>query len=179
MTQTSLPVEQRTRCTGRKRDGSQCSRWARAGEDMCRQHAGRVQPRTPTGLDQDDQARLFAALELGLSLERAVVVAEVSRSTVYAWLQRAKEEGASIEYVAFAAGVEAARARLEARTLEDLSRSRDWRAKSWLLERLFPERYARRPTPGQMKMPEPDERDDAGAASNVIPLRPAGGEADW
>jgi len=188
VTQTALPVEQRAKCIHLKKDGTRCTRWARAGEDRCRQHAGMAAPRQPTALDDDAQDRLFDALKAGLALEDACVLAEVSRSTVYDWLAKARQEGTHPRYREFEAGVERARLSLERTTLEQLTKEAakgNVRAMTWLLERLHPERYVRR-AGGQLQMPtEPQrgkstgDREEDVPDNNVVQLRPVVGDVDF
>lgn len=188
MTQQALPGEERQKCIHPKLDGSRCTRWAFSDTDMCRQHGDLVKPRTPTALSEDDQAALFEALKDGLALDQAVIVAEVSRSTVYDWLSRAKESGSAPEYAEFAAGVERARTYLERETLQQMAKAAkkgNVAAQKYLLEHTNPGRYGRRAGAGdgQLQMPtEPKRRprsaEDA-MPDNVIEMRPVSGDADW
>lgn len=185
MTQTPLPGADRQKCIELTAAGTRCTRWAYSDTDRCRQHGELVKPRTPTGLSAEDQAALFEALEAGLALDAAVIVAEVSRSTVYAWLDRAKQEGTSPEYAAFAAGVERARTELERKTLQQMSeqaRRGNVRAQIFLLQMLDPARYSGK-VAGQLRLPtEPKggRKDvDGDVPDNVVPMRPVAGHADW
>jgi hypothetical protein len=185
MTQTTLPVDQREKCVKLKTDGSRCTRWARAGADMCGQHAKLTKARTPTGLSPDVQDGIFAALKDGPTFEQACTIAGASRTTAYAWLAKAEEPGSSDEYRAFAAGVELARLHLERQTLEQLAaaaKKGDVRAQTFLLGRLNPERFGR--PPGQIRMPvdaKPARGDtDDEQSDNVVPLRAVGdGDLDF
>lgn len=191
MTQSPLPGTDRQKCIKLTRDGSRCTRWAYSDTDMCRQHGKLVKARTPTGLSEQDQSILFDALKLGLGLDEAVIVAEVSRSTVYDWLARAKQADSAPEYAAFAAGVELARTHLERRTLGQMAKAADKgnvRAQIYLLEHVAnPQRYRRRSGAGQMALgvDAPKRRvaaaaDEGDVPDNVVPMRPAGGAgADW
>lgn len=185
MTQAPLPGADRQKCIAPKRDGTRCTRWAYSDTDFCRQHGDLVKPRTPTGLSLDDQDRLFMALKDGLALDQAVVVAGVSRSTVYDWLRRAKEEGSAPEYALFAATVDLARTELERKTLRQMAAAAskgNVRAQIYLLEHTNPERYRRAGGAGQLALPttpkrRPREEDDM--PDNVVPMRPVSGDADW
>lgn len=189
MSQPALPGADRQRCVDVTRGGSRCTRWAYSDTDRCRQHGQLVKARTPTGLSDDDQARLFAALEDGLALDQAVVDAGVARSTVYDWLIKAKEAGSAPEYAAFAAGIERARTKLERTTLKNMAiaaRKGNFNAQKRLLELVNPERYGRRPSlpVGQLELgTTPKRRRPAGDddQSNVVELRPGVGSngADW
>src|SRR5438128_2700615 len=108
MTQPPLPGADRQKCVDITRAGTRCTLWAYSDTDRCRQHGDLVKPRTPTGLSDEGQHELFEALRAGLALDQAVVVAGVARSTVYDWLDRAKDEGCAPEYTLFAATVELA-----------------------------------------------------------------------
>lgn len=189
MTQTPLPGADRQKCIDLTAKGTRCTRWAYSDTDRCRQHGELVKPRTPTGLSEADQEALFDALKSGLALDEAVIVAGVSRSTVYDWLLKAKQTGMSPEYAAFAAGVERARTELERLTLEQMSRQAakgNVRAQIFLLQLLNPQRYtpARRVAgqlafgtetpPRKTRAAEDDEVPD-----NVVQMRPVSGDADW
>ncbi len=184
-----LPGVERARCVDVTRAGTRCSRWAFGDTDRCRQHGELVKPRAPTGLSPDDQDALFGALRAGLALDQAVVVAGVSRSTVYDWLRRAGEVGAAPEYAQFAAGVELARTELERLTLEQLAvqaKRGNVRAQIWLLERVNPDRYRAGASraPGQLGLgitPKRRRARDDGdeVPDNVVPMRPVSGDADW
>lgn len=183
--QSTLDVAQRTRCTYTTRRGTQCSRMAHAGEELCRQHAGRAQARTPTAISEEQQVALCEALELGLSLDRAIVFAGLSRSTVYEWKRRAAAPNASDVYRAFEARIEVARVRWEKTTLENLNqqaRNGSVAAGTWLLERLVPERYGKKAvgrTAGQMDMGDlGGAGDNPRAKDNVVPL-PVKEAPDW
>lgn len=190
MSQPPLPGADRQKCVNVTRAGVRCTRWAYSDTDRCRQHGDLVKARTPTGLSDDDQARLFAALEDGLALDQAVVEAGVARSTVYDWLIKAKEAGSAPEYAAFAAGVERARTKLERATLRNMAaaaRKGNFNAQKRLLELVNPERYGRRPAlpAGQLELGTTPKRRRPAAADdaqdNVVELRPGVGSngADW
>lgn len=186
MTQPTLPGADRRRCVELKRDGTRCTRWAYSDTDRCRQHGDLVKPRTPTGLTEAGQDALFEALKTGLALDQAVVVAGVSRSTVYDWLARAREVGSAPEYAEFAATLELARTELERKTLEQMAaaaRKGNVRAQIYLLEQVNPERYVRARGAGQLALPVTPRRrpasDDDDGPDNVVPMRRVSGDADW
>lgn len=185
MAQTPLPGTDRQKCIELTAAGTRCTRWAYSDTDRCRQHGELVKPRTPTGLSAADQEALFDALESGLALDEAVTVAGVSRSTVYDWLSKAKVEGMSTEYAAFAAGVERARTELERKTLKQMSAQAakgNVRAQIFLLQMINPGRYSGK-VAGQMRLPTEPKRkpanDEEEVPDNVVPMRPVAGNADW
>lgn len=183
--QSSLPVEQRTRCVHTTNQGTRCTRLARAGEDACRQHAGRAQPRTPTAISPDEQEEFFEALKLGLSIDRAAVIAGIPRSTVFDWMRRAQEPQASPVYRDFLAGVELARVDWEKRSLEQMAEmaKTDFRALRWMLETLAPERYGRNAagrSDGQLDLGDlGGAKDNPREKDNVVPIRGPREAPDW
>ena len=73
---------------------------------------------------------------------------QISESTFYRWLSKAKQPGAEQVYVDFAARVEEAVQFSEVEALQRIRyasrRDEHWRAAAWILERRFPEKYGRR-----------------------------------
>lgn len=95
-------------------------------------------PRKPIELDDARRRRLLSALEVGATLELAARAAGVSAATLKRW-RNCDEEIAQAE------------ARGAVRALETISAAASgahpgqWQAAAWLLERRYPDSYARRP----------------------------------
>lgn len=77
---------------------------------------------------------LIKYLELGIDINEACALVEISKPTYYAWLKK---------YPSFNSRAGSARARMEARRLANIERAtaKDWKADSWLLEKQFPKKY--------------------------------------
>jgi len=71
----------------------------------------------------------------GVPLNAAATGSGINRSTLYRWRKERKD---------FAEMVEQAIGVSEARLITDISINEDWRAKAWILERRFPERWSKK-----------------------------------
>lgn len=87
--------------------------------------------------------RLCAEMEALGFVGAACARAGVARSTVEEWVIRGKD--GQEPYAGFAAKWAQARARANARHVEAIQASPDWRARAWLLERAAPDEYPRDP----------------------------------
>jgi hypothetical protein len=85
------------------------------------------------------QKRFCDALAKSHTIKNACVVAGISESTFYQWLAR----GAIGEepYAKFVELVQSARARGLVALVESIITDKDWRAKAWYLERVWPEDF--------------------------------------
>lgn len=178
------------KCKGKTASGRRCSRRALA-DGLCRQHHEKLSGggRQPDAISADRVARLAELLEAGVALETAASAVGIARRTIYNWLERAEEVDAPEVCVRFAERIEKARSACEADLVERVAKEarEDWKAAAWLLERLFPERYARpsvRPAASARVTQAPGEADRAeadGAPSNVVklPVGKSGAVADW
>lgn len=100
----------------------------------------------PTKLTAAVQAEIVAHLEAGGYAVRAAEAAGISEQTFYEWLRRGERPGsADRPYRAFKAAVESARAEGEQHLVRRVAQAGrdDWRAAAWLLERQYPERWAK------------------------------------
>lgn len=80
----------------------------------------------------------------GNTVEAAAEAAGISRRTFYDWMERAQAGGeGSKPYRDFAAEVERARAQAEAQLVETIADAKSWQAAAWLLERGWPEVWAK------------------------------------
>jgi transposase len=93
---------------------------------------------------------LVDAARKGHFLEHAADLAEISRRTVYRWLERGDADDAPAEdarLVEFARAWRRARAEFIAESLKTIAeRKNGWKALAWRLERLEPAKFGRRLT---------------------------------
>lgn len=116
----------------------------------------------PAKLTREVQERIVQVIRAGGSHELAAAVAGVSERSLYAWLERGTRRGRrDATYRALRNAVERARAEHEGILVAQLSRAASkgsWRAAAWLLERRFPERWARAADRADVR--DVDDRDD-------------------
>jgi hypothetical protein len=95
---------------------------------------------------QGVRTTILDALRAGNTLTHSAGLAGVSRAVVYQWLTRGKDAPAGSAYRQFAEDVEQANAEAAARLVQIVSEAAvdDWRAAMTLLERRFPDEYAKR-----------------------------------
>lgn len=140
-------------CTARTASGSRCRKAALPGVRVCATHAG-AQVGRRSSLTPEVQRRILQVLQAGGYVETAVAVAGVSVKSYKRWLARGREDAADYapEYGRFRQLVHQARAESEARnvTLIAQAATTNWLAAAWLLERQYPERWAR---PSQREKP--------------------------
>lgn len=86
------------------------------------------------------------AVELGMSVNAACDYAGLPRSQVYKYLKMAEEPKARRECKEFSDKLKRARARCRAANLMNIYKNSktSWQASAWLLERVFPDEYAKR-----------------------------------
>jgi transposase len=116
-------------------------------------------PGRPSKLDEDVVARLLQVLRVGGYPEAAAEVAGIHAATYYRWMARgeaAGDEPKDAPFRDFRERVEQARAEGETRNVAIIAQAAQtqWQAAAWLLERQFPERWAR-PAPREHAKPEP------------------------
>jgi transposase len=136
------------RCTSTTAKGKPCKRTALKGTDppTCVSHVGAAGRKT--ALDDDITARLVALLRAGNYIEVAVATVGLGRRTFYDWLERGEPTGTAAKdkpFRDFREQVELAKAEGEARNVAIVAKAaaEDWKAAAWMLERQFPERWAR------------------------------------
>jgi hypothetical protein len=112
----------------------------------------------PLTLNDEVHAEIVEQLTAGCTLEVAARAAEVSRRTLLYWLARgraadaADEEGRTLSadearLLRLLRATEEARAQVEVRALATIRTEvveGSWQAAAWYLERVHPQRYARR-----------------------------------
>jgi hypothetical protein len=79
------------------------------------------------------------ALAKSHTIKNACVVAGISESTFYEWLARGLV--GEQPYAEFAELVQSARARGLVTLVESIITDKDWRAKAWYLERIWPDAF--------------------------------------
>ena len=97
----------------------------------------------PTMCTPEVIERLCAEMEALGFVGAACARAGVAKSTVEEWVQRGKD--GQEPFAEFAGRWAQARARANARHVEAIQASPDWRARAWLLERAAPDEYPRDP----------------------------------
>ena len=100
----------------------------------------------PTKLTEDTQQTIIGAIQLGMYQEQAALLAGISTSTFYIWMQQGRQPD-NPPYTEFMDAVEKARAEAEARKLRAIHIAADtgtWQAAAWWLERSFPKRWGRK-----------------------------------
>ena len=86
------------------------------------------------------QAQFCEALAKYHTIKDACVVAGIGESTFYLWLLKGMtgEE----PYLQFVEMVQLARARVRSSLVDEIITDKDWRAKAWYLERVWPEEFS-------------------------------------
>jgi hypothetical protein len=102
-------------------------------------------PGRPTVWNPERQAALLGAIEQGVPLKQAAAIAGVSYDTLNYWQNRGENESAPEEYRQFCQLLRRSQAvamQVHLSSICDAAK-RDWRAAAWMLERRFPEDFAR------------------------------------
>lgn len=103
----------------------------------------------PPGVTKEKTVAVCKSIASGSFIETAVVAAGVPKSTFYRWLRHAREDeeaGKRISpYLTFSRNVQRALAKTEMVYLEIIKDAAKvhWPAAAWMLERRFPERWAK------------------------------------
>lgn len=103
----------------------------------------------PTLLTKEIAEEIISYIEKGSSDKDAYTMASVARSTFYNWIQKGEEDKKLKKktiYVDFLDKVKKAEAKFKAWHIANIQKSskKQWQASAWLLERKFPEEFARR-----------------------------------
>ena len=104
----------------------------------------------PTKFNASRARALVERISQGATLTEAASVAGVHRATVRAWLLRARQPDAPRELAEFAAAMRDAELARKDLLIDQVAKGMniagmpDWKASAWLLERLYPEEFARR-----------------------------------
>lgn len=99
----------------------------------------------PSGLTEAVQQTIVEALELGVPREMAFADAHISRAVFYKWMARGREEKTG-RYVEFVDAVENAEAKAVGVYVKIIHKAAptSWQAAAWMLERRFPDQFARK-----------------------------------
>jgi len=99
-----------------------------------------------TKLTIEIQENIIKAIQLGLTLERAVQLSNISLATYYNWKKWGSEQESGI-YFDFLEAVKRSEAEAQANCLAKIQKAASdgaWQASSWILERRFPREWCRK-----------------------------------
>lgn len=102
-------------------------------------------PGRPTLLNPTRQAALLGAIEEGMPLKQAAEIAGISYDTLNHWQNRGANESAPPEYRQFCQLLRHSQAvamQVNISLIREAAK-REWRAAAWLLEKRFPDEFAR------------------------------------
>ncbi|HEY3021799.1 MAG TPA: hypothetical protein VGJ32_16490 [Solirubrobacteraceae bacterium] len=152
-------------CSAQTTKNEPCRAHALRGTDppLCPHHAG---VRRPAKFGPDAVDRIVSVLRAGNYPQTAAAAAGISLETFYAWLRRGdpdRADPADAPYREFRERVERARGEGEARNVALVAQAAatSWQAAAWLLERQYPERWARPSQRGDLTRPDDPDRDPA------------------
>ena len=101
-----------------------------------------------TKLQDDIQHRLISAIEKGLTIVDACEYAGISEKTYYNWLNKntdeIKDEEERKKFVQFLQDIKKAQSECQMYCLDFIMKDKSWQSKAWLLERRFPDRWAKK-----------------------------------
>ena len=100
-------------------------------------------------LKQDNaQERLLQAVRKGLTIDDACVYAGVSEKTYYNWLNKdvstINDEVEQKKFIQFLQSLKKAQSECQMYCLDFLMKDKSWQSKAWVLERRFPDRWAKK-----------------------------------
>lgn len=113
----------------------------------------------PCGLTAERQTALIAAIERGLPLREAALLAGVSYDSLNRWRKQGESEDAPHEFREFFLALERAQAAAMDTMLSHISsaaRQGNWKAAAWSLERRFPDVWGR-PSGGAARLNSSEE----------------------
>ncbi len=101
-----------------------------------------------TKLQDDIQHRLISAIEKGLTIVDACEYAGISEKTYYNWLNKntdeIKDEEERKKFVQFLQDIKKAQSECQMYCLDFIMKDKSWQSKAWVLERRFPDRWAKK-----------------------------------
>lgn len=151
------------RCSQQTVAGERCRAYAVHGSDRCVSHLGRTGP--ASGLTPALGDQLVTLLSAGNYIGTAAATVGISRRTFDHWMQRGRSEAPQdAAYRELRERVERARAEGEALNVAAIAREArggNWQAAAWMLERQWPERWAR-----------PSQREHYIDRLSDVPVRP-------
>jgi len=101
-----------------------------------------LQPRgrgRPTKFTPETRALVTKLLQEGCTRKMAAKIAGIGYSTFMKWLQ-----SSGLEYMEFRQACEASEAAFQREQIRGILDSKDWKAKAWVLERMFPDEFGKR-----------------------------------
>jgi hypothetical protein len=154
-------VAERRRCVAHKANGERCKLTALAGADLCVAHLRSASGRRAPALTDDTVRKLAQLVGAGVPVETACATVGIGRQTYYRWWELgdpAEHDVALQQFRDFRSRLELARAEGQAAlvVLVRNEANRDAAQARWLLERGWPEQWAR-----------PSQRDDAQEQAEV------------
>ena len=101
-----------------------------------------------TKLQDDIQKRLLSAIEKGLSIIDSCEYAGISEKTYYNWLNKdietIKDAGEQKKFIQFLQNIKKAQSECQMYCLDFIMKDKSWQSKAWVLERRFPDRWAKK-----------------------------------
>ena len=104
----------------------------------------------PTGgrpclLDKRRKTRLLAAIQTGVPLKHAAMLAGISYDTLNRWRVKGEEKGAPLRFRKFCKALRRSQAIAMLRLVSRIQEAgkQDWRASAWMLERRHPEEFGK------------------------------------
>ena len=99
-------------------------------------------------LEDDIQQRLILAIERGLTIADACEYSGISEKTYYNWLNKdttqIKDDEERKKFVQFLQDIKKAQSECQMYCLDFIMKDKSWQSKAWLLERRFPDRWAKK-----------------------------------
>ena len=101
-----------------------------------------------TKLQDDIQKRLLSAIEKGLSIIDSCEYAGISEKTYYNWLNKdietIKDAAEQKKFIQFLQNIKKAQSECQMYCLDFIMKDKSWQSKAWVLERRFPDRWAKK-----------------------------------
>ena len=101
-----------------------------------------------TKLEDDIQQRLILAIERGLTIVDACEYSGISEKTYYNWLNKdttqIKNDEERKKFVQFLQDIKKAQSECQMYCLDFIMKDKSRQSKAWLLERRFPDRWAKK-----------------------------------
>ncbi len=101
-----------------------------------------------TLLYSESKDRLLDAITKGLTINDACEYAGISEQTYYNWLNKEvssiKNEEDKKKYLEFLESLKKAQSECQMYCLDFIMKDKSWQSKAWVLERRFPDRWAKK-----------------------------------
>lgn len=113
-------------------------------------------------LNKQRETRLLAAIQKGMPLKHAAMLAGISYDTLNRWRVRGEEKSAPLRFRQFCKALRRSQAVAMLRLVSHIQAAgkQDWRAAAWMLERRHPEDFGR-PAPNDPATAKQQVPDDA------------------